>query len=233
MEGRDGSKGKRTRNHLEFQSLQRLKLGGLELRPLQLRDDQLSELLRRDLWRYRGDVRSGGWAGWWTGGLGWLECIQRIARWRLRKVGCEVWKRRCGYHGLTGRGHWIGWVECLISSIGITCEYGRHGGCVDERARATSSGSTLFFFFFSSSSTREILDKLDDMGQSVFAPNSSQTSAASLQANSFRTSRPNIAGPDIPEDRYPIRLEGIVQHGFGRGSKDLGCPTGVCPCFPL
>ncbi|KAI9574484.1 riboflavin kinase [Boletus coccyginus] len=67
------------------------------------------------------------------------------------------------------------------------------------------------------------------MGQSVFAPNSSQTSAAPLQANSFRTSRPNIAGPDIPEERYPIRLEGIVQHGFGRGSKDLGCPTANLP----
>jgi FAD synthase len=26
---------------------------------------------------------------------------------------------------------------------------------------------------------------------------------------------------------YPIQLEGKVIHGFGRGSKELGCPTGA------
>jgi riboflavin kinase len=36
-------------------------------------------------------------------------------------------------------------------------------------------------------------------------------------------------GPDTPEDPYPIQLEGIVHHGFGRGSKDLGCPTANLP----
>ncbi|KAG6378910.1 riboflavin kinase [Boletus reticuloceps] len=46
-----------------------------------------------------------------------------------------------------------------------------------------------------------------------------------LETDSFRSSRPNIVGPDTPEDSYPIRLEGTVQHGFGRGSKELGCPT--------
>ncbi|KAF9222034.1 riboflavin kinase [Gyrodon lividus] len=52
---------------------------------------------------------------------------------------------------------------------------------------------------------------------------------APVQTKSFRASRPNIVGPDTPEDPYPIRLEGIVQHGFGRGSKDLGCPTANLP----
>lgn len=50
-----------------------------------------------------------------------------------------------------------------------------------------------------------------------------------LQTQSFRANRPSIAGPDTPEPPYPILLEGVVQHGFGRGSKDLGCPTANLP----
>jgi len=46
---------------------------------------------------------------------------------------------------------------------------------------------------------------------------------------SFRTSRPDIVGPDVPEKPFPIQLSGPVQHGFGRGSKDLGCPTANLP----
>ena len=38
--------------------------------------------------------------------------------------------------------------------------------------------------------------------------------------------RPMIIGPDIPESPYPIALTGAVHKGFGRGGKDLGCPTG-------
>ncbi|EPY51223.1 riboflavin kinase Fmn1 [Schizosaccharomyces cryophilus OY26] len=37
--------------------------------------------------------------------------------------------------------------------------------------------------------------------------------------------RPEIVGSDQVEDPYPIRFEGKVVHGFGRGSKDLGIPT--------
>ena len=76
------------------------------------------------------------------------------------------------------------------------------------------------------------------MGQFSFTPDSLPTPAtthpqpALVQTDSFRISRPDIVGPDTPEDPYPIQLEGTVQHGFGRGSKDLGCPTGVCPCSP-
>lgn len=41
-----------------------------------------------------------------------------------------------------------------------------------------------------------------------------------------RSMRPLIVGPDCPEPPFPILLSGPVQKGFGRGSKDLGCPTG-------
>jgi riboflavin kinase len=37
----------------------------------------------------------------------------------------------------------------------------------------------------------------------------------------------HIVGPSAPQTPYPIFLSGSVQHGFGRGSKDLGCPTGL------
>lgn len=40
--------------------------------------------------------------------------------------------------------------------------------------------------------------------------------------------RPLILGPEIPESPYPYPLEGTVVKGFGRGSKELGIPTGVC-----
>ncbi|KIJ20085.1 hypothetical protein PAXINDRAFT_107796 [Paxillus involutus ATCC 200175] len=61
------------------------------------------------------------------------------------------------------------------------------------------------------------------------APATSTLPPAPVETEPFRTSRPNIVGPDTPEDPYPIQLEGIVQHGFGRGSKDLGCPTANLP----
>ncbi len=42
-----------------------------------------------------------------------------------------------------------------------------------------------------------------------------------------RAVRPKIVGPEAPEPPYPITLSGLVQKGFGRGGKDLGCPTGL------
>ena len=39
--------------------------------------------------------------------------------------------------------------------------------------------------------------------------------------------RSMIVGPDAPGSPYPIALTGAVQKGFGRGGKDLGCPTGL------
>jgi len=42
-----------------------------------------------------------------------------------------------------------------------------------------------------------------------------------------RVDRPSICGADEVEPPYPIYMKGPVQHGFKRGSKDLGCPTGT------
>ncbi|KAI0370203.1 riboflavin kinase [Pilatotrama ljubarskyi] len=53
--------------------------------------------------------------------------------------------------------------------------------------------------------------------------------AAPLRTESFRASRPEIVGPDVPQKPFPIRLSGAVQQGFGRGGKDLGCPTANLP----
>ncbi|KAG5654482.1 hypothetical protein H0H81_001981 [Sphagnurus paluster] len=41
--------------------------------------------------------------------------------------------------------------------------------------------------------------------------------------------RPAIVGPPQPEPPFPVLLAGPVQHGFGRGSKDLDCPTANLP----
>lgn len=52
---------------------------------------------------------------------------------------------------------------------------------------------------------------------------------AEVSTVSFREERPQIVGPDEPEAPFPILLAGPVQRGFGRGGKDLGCPTGIHP----
>ncbi|GAA5902770.1 hypothetical protein JCM6882_004061 [Rhodosporidiobolus microsporus] len=42
--------------------------------------------------------------------------------------------------------------------------------------------------------------------------------------------RPAVAGDDAgPQPPFPVYLEGWVTRGFGRGSKDLGCPTANLP----
>ncbi|EIN10330.1 riboflavin kinase [Punctularia strigosozonata HHB-11173 SS5] len=53
--------------------------------------------------------------------------------------------------------------------------------------------------------------------------------SAPMRTETFRTSRPSIVGPDEPQPPFPIVLQGPVQHGFGRGGKDLGCPTANLP----
>jgi hypothetical protein len=42
----------------------------------------------------------------------------------------------------------------------------------------------------------------------------------------LRSDRPQIVGPETPAPPYPLFLRGCVQKGFGRGSKELGIPTG-------
>ncbi|GAA6042494.1 hypothetical protein JCM8097_003057 [Rhodosporidiobolus ruineniae] len=42
--------------------------------------------------------------------------------------------------------------------------------------------------------------------------------------------RPLVAGDEAgPQPPFPVYLEGWVTRGFGRGSKDLGCPTANLP----
>ncbi|WWC60549.1 uncharacterized protein I303_103123 [Kwoniella dejecticola CBS 10117] len=44
-----------------------------------------------------------------------------------------------------------------------------------------------------------------------------------------RGNRPMIVGPDQPEEPYPMKLEGTVTKGFGRGARFLGIPTANLP----
>lgn len=53
--------------------------------------------------------------------------------------------------------------------------------------------------------------------------------AAPVRTVEFRVSRPQVVGPNRPQPPFPISLSGPVQHGFGRGGKDLGCPTANLP----
>ncbi|KAJ7781494.1 riboflavin kinase [Mycena metata] len=57
----------------------------------------------------------------------------------------------------------------------------------------------------------------------------SERPEAPRQTTEFRTSRPQIVGPECPESPFPILLAGPVQKGFGRGGKELGCPTANLP----
>ncbi|KLO12846.1 riboflavin kinase [Schizopora paradoxa] len=52
---------------------------------------------------------------------------------------------------------------------------------------------------------------------------------APVRTESSQAVRPEITGPDTPEAPYPIFLEGATQVGFGRGGKELGCPTANLP----
>lgn len=45
--------------------------------------------------------------------------------------------------------------------------------------------------------------------------------------SSINLDRPLIVGPATPEAPYPIAISGTVVKGFGRGSKELGIPTGI------
>lgn len=57
--------------------------------------------------------------------------------------------------------------------------------------------------------------------------NNHEKPVAELRNPASSANRPQIVGPDIPNDPFPVRLVGAVQRGFGRGGKDLGCPTGT------
>ncbi|KAL5488139.1 FMN1 [Sanghuangporus weigelae] len=51
-----------------------------------------------------------------------------------------------------------------------------------------------------------------------------------LSTEDYRATRLEIVGPDDgPEQPFPLALHGAVQKGFGRGGKELGCPTANLP----
>ncbi|TFK56102.1 riboflavin kinase [Heliocybe sulcata] len=54
--------------------------------------------------------------------------------------------------------------------------------------------------------------------------------SAPIRTETSRRNRPAVVGPESgPEPPFPIPLSGAVQRGFGRGGKDLGCPTANLP----
>jgi len=65
------------------------------------------------------------------------------------------------------------------------------------------------------------------MSHEPCAKDETQPPPATLRTESFRKTRPSIVGGETPEPPYPIILSGAVQHGFGRGGRDLGCHTGM------
>ena len=58
---------------------------------------------------------------------------------------------------------------------------------------------------------------------------SDHTEAQKIKSPTSPSGRPEVCGPHAPERPYPIYLRGQVEKGFGRGSKDLGCPTANLP----
>ncbi|PWZ00419.1 riboflavin kinase [Testicularia cyperi] len=60
-------------------------------------------------------------------------------------------------------------------------------------------------------------------------PASSSSPPQTAKPPTTPSKRPEICGPHAPERPYPIYLRGEVEKGFGRGSKDLGCPTANLP----
>lgn len=80
-------------------------------------------------------------------------------------------------------------------------------------------------------SIHSALDRMSDPTASSSSSSSADAPPAALQAPSDRSARPQIigdghAGPSSP---FPIYLSGVVQRGFGRGGKELGCPTANLP----
>ncbi|KAF8935465.1 riboflavin kinase [Haplosporangium gracile] len=53
--------------------------------------------------------------------------------------------------------------------------------------------------------------------------------AAPIRTTTSASTRAKIAGGPTPESPYPIKMNGTVIKGFGRGSKDLGIPTANLP----
>jgi riboflavin kinase len=48
---------------------------------------------------------------------------------------------------------------------------------------------------------------------------------SATESAEIRSHRPSVVGADGgPKPEYPRRMEGVVEHGFKRGSKDVNAP---------
>jgi hypothetical protein len=103
-------------------------------------------------------------------------------------------------------------VVCSQGTLSIDCDHSRGAFSISHNHCITTESCLLTITLFAYSNSMSDL--------------SSQPSAAQTRTESFRAARPSIVGPDVPEPPFPIALSGPVQRGFGRGGKDLGCPTG-------
>ena len=96
---------------------------------------------------------------------------------------------------------------------------------IPGRAELTRSfDSILGLWWFGSSGPGPALARLPS--PSLSPTMTLPVSGPVTQTPSYRAARPDIVGTEIPENPFPIYLSGKVQKGFGRGGKDLGCPTG-------
>lgn len=43
--------------------------------------------------------------------------------------------------------------------------------------------------------------------------------------------RPLLVGPETPKEPFPFALTGTVIKGYGRGSRELGIPTGIIDIY--
>ncbi|PVG04199.1 riboflavin kinase [Serendipita vermifera] len=61
------------------------------------------------------------------------------------------------------------------------------------------------------------------------AQDQDQRPDAPMRTDTFRRTRPTIVGGESPESPFPAVMSGQVQHGFKRGSRELGCHTANLP----
>jgi riboflavin kinase len=66
-----------------------------------------------------------------------------------------------------------------------------------------------------------------DLAYKMSVPKPSLKKTVAEMAPVSRENRPMIVGPESPEVPFPLRMSGVVERGYGRGSRELGIPTGM------
>jgi hypothetical protein len=105
-----------------------------------------------------------------------------------------------------------------------------NGLCINLRAFSHTAESALHGFQAEADEDVYKLDRptrLARMSHEHFAKDETQPPRAVLRTESFRRTRASIVCGENPESPFPVVLSGAVQHGFGRGGRDLGCHTGM------